>query len=235
MKIILENSSPGANGVWITKVDPQRLIRLLNPIHQGGKVNIILIDSPLFDENTHSLYFDVDSAILLNSGNTSEAILIDLCVFEKGLHQPATPSNLQLEWEEDLNRLSKVGYLFSYSSHINPISGNKLFQVNVYTEDDTYIAVAKPTMNEAVKELIQILSVNFRELGITAAQRSQWREKFLQADQAALKKEPKDNKDVEIVQLRKKLGEVTMEYELLHQKVDRLKSGRPLRWRRSRK
>jgi transposase-like protein len=81
-------------------------------------------------------------------------------------------------------------------------------------------------------EDLELLS---RELGVTAAQLSQWREKFLQAGQAGLKKEPKDNKDAEISKLKEKLGEVTMECELLHQKVDRLETGRPLRWRRSRK
>lgn len=81
-------------------------------------------------------------------------------------------------------------------------------------------------------EDLELLS---RELGVTAAQLSQWREKFLQAGQTALKKEPQDKKDAEITQLKEKLGEVTMECELLHQKVDRLESGRPLRWRRSRK
>jgi transposase-like protein len=79
-------------------------------------------------------------------------------------------------------------------------------------------------------EDLELLS---RELGVTAAQLSQWREKFLQAGQASLKREPK--KDAEIAQLKEKLGEVTMECELLHQKVDRLESGRPLRWQRSRK
>jgi hypothetical protein len=81
-------------------------------------------------------------------------------------------------------------------------------------------------------EDLELLS---REIGVTAAQISQWREKFLQAGQAALKKEPREKKDAEVAQLKEKLGEVTMECELLHQKVERLESGRPLRWRRSRK
>lgn len=81
-------------------------------------------------------------------------------------------------------------------------------------------------------EDLELLS---REVGVTAAQLSQWREKFLQAGQAALKKGPRDNKNAEVAQLKEKLGEVTMECELLHQKVERLESGRPLRWRRSRK
>jgi transposase len=81
-------------------------------------------------------------------------------------------------------------------------------------------------------EDLELLS---REVGVTAAQLSQWREKFLQAGQAALKKEPRDTKNAEVAQLKEKLGEVTMECELLHQKVERLEAGRPLRWRRSRK
>lgn len=74
-----------------------------------------------------------------------------------------------------------------------------------------------------------------RELKVTAAQLSQWREKFLQAGQTALKKEPADKRDTELTQLKAKLGEATMECELLHQKVNRLEAGHPLRWRRSKK
>jgi len=81
-------------------------------------------------------------------------------------------------------------------------------------------------------ESLELLS---RELGITAARMSSWREHFLQSGQAALKKQPQDGRDREIARLQQKLGEVTMENELLQKKIERLESGLPLPPRRSRR
>jgi len=81
-------------------------------------------------------------------------------------------------------------------------------------------------------ESLELLS---RELGITAARLSNWREQFLQSGQAALKKHPQDGRDLEIARLQQKLGEVTMENELLQKKIERLESGLPLPPRRSRR
>ena len=61
-------------------------------------------------------------------------------------------------------------------------------------------------------ESLELLS---RELGITAARLSSWREQFLPSGQAALKKHPQAGRDLEIARLQQKLGEVTMENELL--------------------
>jgi predicted RNase H-like nuclease (RuvC/YqgF family) len=74
-----------------------------------------------------------------------------------------------------------------------------------------------------------------RELGVTAARLSQWREQFLAAGQAVLKKRPQEARDLEIARLQQKLGEVTMDNELLQKKIERLEDGRPLPWRRSRR
>jgi hypothetical protein len=41
--------------------------------------------------------------------------------------------------------------------------------------------------------------------------------------------------DADIIRLRQKLGELTMDNELLQQKIERLEAGRPLPWRRSRR
>lgn len=81
-------------------------------------------------------------------------------------------------------------------------------------------------------ESLELLS---RELGITAARLSSWREQFLQSGQAALKKHPQDGRELEIARLQQKLGEVTMENELLQKKIERLESGLPLPPRRSRR
>ena len=81
-------------------------------------------------------------------------------------------------------------------------------------------------------EDLELLS---RELGITAARLSKWRDQFLRAGQAELKKRPQDARDEEIARLRQKLGEVTMDNELLQKKIEHLEDGRPLSRRRSRR
>jgi hypothetical protein len=72
-------------------------------------------------------------------------------------------------------------------------------------------------------------------LGIPAARLTTWREAFLEAGQDALKKPPLDHHDRELARLRQKLGEATMEIDLLHEKIGRLDTDRPLRARRSRR
>ena len=74
-----------------------------------------------------------------------------------------------------------------------------------------------------------------RELGIPAARLTTWREAFLDAGQDALKKQPLDSRDRELGRLREKLGEATMEMELLREKIGRLETNHPLRPRRSRR
>jgi Transposase len=74
-----------------------------------------------------------------------------------------------------------------------------------------------------------------RELGIPAARLTTWREAFLDAGQEALKKPPLDSHDRELARVRQKLGEATMEIELLHEKIGRLETHYPLRPRRSRR
>jgi hypothetical protein len=62
-----------------------------------------------------------------------------------------------------------------------------------------------------------------------------WREAFLEAGQDALKKPPLDDHDRELARVRQKLGESTMEIELLREKIGRLETSRPLPPRRSRR
>ena len=72
-----------------------------------------------------------------------------------------------------------------------------------------------------------------RELGITAARASQWRDQFLAAGQAGLKSRASDARDEEHQRLHAKVGELLMENELLYAKVDHLEAGGPLARRRS--
>src|SRR3972149_980768 len=78
------------------------------------------------------------------------------------------------------------------------------------------------------------LEVLSRELGVTAATLSGWREAFLAAGTGALKSRPADARDGEVARLQAKVGEITMANELLEEKIERLEAGRPLGGRRPR-
>ena len=71
-----------------------------------------------------------------------------------------------------------------------------------------------------------------RELGVTAATLAQWREAFLAGGQAALKSRLADERDDEIQRLRAKVGEITMNNELLLERCHRLEANLPLPRRR---
>jgi len=81
-------------------------------------------------------------------------------------------------------------------------------------------------------ESLELLS---RELVVTAAELSGWREAFLAAGEASLKSRPADVRDLEIGRQQAKVGELTMTTELLEAKIERLKTHRPLAGRRSRR
>ena len=74
-----------------------------------------------------------------------------------------------------------------------------------------------------------------RELGVTAARLSQWRDAFMEGGTQGLKSRVVDDAgDAERQRLQAKIGELTMETELLYRKVELLEGGRPLPTRRSR-
>src|SRR5262245_46493651 len=71
---------------------------------------------------------------------------------------------------------------------------------------------------EAILRLLRGESLDSlaRELGVTAATVAHWREEFLAGGQGALKsRAPDDARDAEIQRLRAKIGEITMNNELL--------------------
>ena len=74
-----------------------------------------------------------------------------------------------------------------------------------------------------------------RELAVTAADLSGWRDAFLEAGEASLKSRARDGRDETIGRLRAKVGELTMDAELLAAKIDRLEVGVPLAGRRSKR
>jgi hypothetical protein len=90
---------------------------------------------------------------------------------------------------------------------------------------------------EAVLRLLrgEDLELLSRELGVIAAELSDWREAFLAAGEASLKSRPADARDTEIGRLKEKVGALTMANELLEAKIERLEAARPLAPRRSRR
>src|ERR687895_8590 len=83
-----------------------------------------------------------------------------------------------------------------------------------------------PRKTAAVLRLLrgEDLELLSRELGITAATLSEWRDDFLAGGQAALKSRPADDRDDELARLRAKVGELTMDNELL---LQRCRADRP--------
>lgn len=69
------------------------------------------------------------------------------------------------------------------------------------------------------------LEIVARELSVTAADLSGWRDAFLEAGAASLKARPRDDRDETIDRLRTKVGELTMDSELLQAKIERLEAG----------
>ena len=90
---------------------------------------------------------------------------------------------------------------------------------------------------EAVLRLLrgEDLELLSRELGVIASTLSLWREQFLASGQSALKGKAgkMDERDDQISRLKKKVGELTMDNELLREKVQRLEDNFPLARRRS--
>ena len=91
--------------------------------------------------------------------------------------------------------------------------------------------------SDAVLRLLrgEPLEIVARELSVTAADLSAWREAFLEAGAASLKSRARDDRDEKIDRLQSKLGEVLMDNELLYAKIDRLEAGAPFAGRGSKR
>jgi len=90
---------------------------------------------------------------------------------------------------------------------------------------------------DAVLRLLggQELDLVSRELGVSGATLSGWREAFLERGLEGLRSKARDEQSAEVAQLQRKLGEVTMANELLEAKIEVLEGGRPLAQRRSKR
>jgi hypothetical protein len=79
------------------------------------------------------------------------------------------------------------------------------------------------------------LEIVAREPAVTAADLSSWRDAFLDAGAASLKSRVRDDRDETIDRLRTKVGELTMDSELLYAKIERMEAGAPFAARRSKR
>jgi transposase-like protein len=73
-----------------------------------------------------------------------------------------------------------------------------------------------------------------RELGVLAATLSAWRQEFLDGGKAALKSRPADGRDEQLRRLQAKVGELTMDNELLRLRCGEEVPGLPFAPRRPR-
>lgn len=64
-----------------------------------------------------------------------------------------------------------------------------------------------------------------RELKVSTSRLSEWRDEFMASGQAGLMSREPDHRDEQIKELHAKIGEQTMEIELLNEKVDSLEDG----------
>jgi Helix-turn-helix domain len=71
-----------------------------------------------------------------------------------------------------------------------------------------------------------------QELGVTAAMLARWRDRFLTAGQAGVRSRATDARDEDVARLRAKIGELTMENELLRERAERAEAGHPFASRR---
>ena len=74
-----------------------------------------------------------------------------------------------------------------------------------------------------------------RQTNVSVAKLTEWRERALAGAATALKERERDGRDDEIARLKSKVGEITMDNELLYEKIAALEGKRPLAHRRSRR
>ena len=89
---------------------------------------------------------------------------------------------------------------------------------------------------DAVMRVIrgESLDVVSRDLGVTAARIAEWRDQFLLAGEFGLKSRGEDVAEEVIDRLKSKVGELTMENELLRERARAAEGRSPLASRRSR-
>ena len=79
------------------------------------------------------------------------------------------------------------------------------------------------------------LDVVAREANVSVAKLTEWRDRALAGAASALKERERDDREDEIARLQSKVGEITMDNELLSAKIAAIEAKSPLARRRSRR
>ncbi len=79
------------------------------------------------------------------------------------------------------------------------------------------------------------LDVVAREANVSVAKLTEWRDRALAGAASALKERERDDREDEIARLKSKVGEITMDNELLFAKIAAMEAKSPLARRRSRR
>jgi hypothetical protein len=90
MRLIIDNAASRNGGVWSAVVDPSSLLRLGKPTHQGGRLSVVMISNPKYDVERCALQFELESALLLNLGNSNEVVFLDTGEPQIGQVKPVT-------------------------------------------------------------------------------------------------------------------------------------------------
>ena len=79
------------------------------------------------------------------------------------------------------------------------------------------------------------LEIVAREANVSVAKLTEWRDRALAGAASALKERERDDRDDEIGRLKSKVGEITMDNELLSARISAMEARSPLARRKSRR
>lgn len=158
MKVLLEKTVQGATKIWTSEVKPNDLLNLSKPIHQQGKLSVLMVENPVYNESSTTLQFDLESAILLNIGSSKEAIIVDAktCQTQNISNKTPKSTNIRLNqgdklYLEELNKLPdflrEIGKQILFEIRKDFIGELKFFQKSrkfVESPDNFWVVKIQP-------------------------------------------------------------------------------------------
>jgi hypothetical protein len=83
MKILLDDATEVAKGVWLTLTPPHQVTKMGQPRTTQGTRTVLLASSPAFDADRRNLVLDADAIVVLNAGTTGTTVVIDTVAAEE--------------------------------------------------------------------------------------------------------------------------------------------------------
>lgn len=78
LRITATNVTKAADGIWLMQMPPHQVRHFGQPAKNVGSRSVLLLDSCEFNLASSELTFDIDSAVALNVGTTTETIGISM-------------------------------------------------------------------------------------------------------------------------------------------------------------